>query len=616
MVEQRASAPVRIARLAAAVLLVALAAVIAVRLAGRRGGGAPAAAPEPPPEGRVVDLKERIRHQEFKDGRPVVDIRGASFSLGPDGRNHLAGPVEIVNLGQRGQTLSRLAADEVVYDPGSLRFTMTGHVRVESGDLVLEGGSFDYDREAGLFGTTRGGLFASKGFSGRAPEISYREGADEIRLDGGFRVELAAAEPAGRSLIVSGRSFSYARGDRRGRIEGRAAIQGPDFQGLSESAVFVAMADESGLASADLQGGARVVLSGREPSGEGSGEIRADRIAVTFSREPSALAIRTSSPTSLTLRSSPDRTETVLAPAILLDVFRDDGRCLWAASGGVRAEIAEASAVRETLEGEEAAFDAAKILRLAGVTGRPAVADSVEARIEAPEILLDSASGEVMASGGTACVLKKAEGRRAMGFLISPEDISVSCERLELRPEGSKSVFTGRVLVRQGPNAIRAEALETAGDKGGMSGAGSVSITLAEAADAPAEVRTIELEGEEMAYSPDRRVLTLSTKARVRLPGAVLEAGTVSAVVGRDGRTVESLSADGGVTVSRGRYTGRSEAASYDAATGRLVLTGRPVLSDEKGGSARGATLTFDLPDDKIFIENEGPGRSTTVIRS
>jgi lipopolysaccharide export system protein LptA len=70
------------------------------------------------------------------------------------------------------------------------------------------------------------------------------------------------------------------------------------------------------------------------------------------------------------------------------------------------------------------------------------------------------------------------------------------------------------------------------------------------------------------------------------------------------------------VIVSYGPYVGRSEAASYEAATGRLTLTGKPVLADDKGGSARGAKLTFDLTDDKIFIENEGSGRATTVVRS
>ena len=119
-----------------------------------------------------------------------------------------------------------------------------------------------------------------------------------------------------------------------------------------------------------------------------------------------------------------------------------------------------------------------------------------------------------------------------------------------------------------------------------------------------------------MVYRPDVRALILSSKASVRLPEARLEAATVSAVIGREGDGVESLAASTGVSVSKGRYVGRSDAASYQAATGRITLTGRPVLTDDKGGSARGAKLTFNLPDDKILIENEGQGRATTVVRS
>ena len=614
MVEQLASAPVRIARLAAAVLLVALAAAIVVRLAGRRGGVAPAPAPGPPPEGRVVDLKERIRHQEFKDGRPVVDIRGASFSLGPDGRNHLAGPVEIVNLGQDGQTLSRLTADEVVYDPGSLRFTVTGRVRVESGDLVLEGGSFDYDREAGLFGTTGGGLFASKGFSGRAPEISYREGADEVRLGGGFRLELAAPGGTRRATAVSGRSLVLDRREQRGRVDGRASIEGHGYRGTSETAAFVVSPDRSSLESADLEGAPKIVLAGADGAGEGSGEIHADLISVSFSREPPGMAIQTSGHSSLSFRPAPEKAVGVLSPDLLLS--HDDEGSVWTASGGVKVEIAEAGSVSRALEGQEIAYDSAQILHVTGVPGRPAVADSAEARIEAPKIAAASETGDVLASGGVSCVLKKGEGRRKIGFFSPLEDVLVSSERLEILTEGSTTLFSGNVQVRQGANSLQAGELEIAGPAGRMSGAKGIAASLNEAPAEGQAGRTIELAGEEMAYRPDSRTLTLTTKVSVRLSGAVLEAGTVSVVITRGGLAVGSLTASTGVTVRRGAYVGRSEAASYDAASGRLVLTGRPVLSDEKGGSARGAKLTFDLSDDKIFIENEGPGRSTTVIRS
>jgi lipopolysaccharide export system protein LptA len=149
-----------------------------------------------------------------------------------------------------------------------------------------------------------------------------------------------------------------------------------------------------------------------------------------------------------------------------------------------------------------------------------------------------------------------------------------------------------------------------------MSGAGGVVVTLTEAAEGQAPARTIELGGQEMGYSPGQRTLILTSKAYVRLPEAGLEAGRVSALVGREGKGVESLSAADGVVVSKGRYVGRGEAALYEAATGRLTLTGKPVLTDAQGGSIRGDKLTFDLADDKILVENEGQGRSATVIKS
>jgi lipopolysaccharide export system protein LptA len=616
MSAQRASAPVRLARGAAALALVALAAAVAVRLAGRRPGAAPPAAVEPPPAGRVVDIKEKVRHREYRDGRPVIDARGASFSRGADGRNHLAGSVEVLSLGPDGGTVSRLTADEVAYDPGSLRFSVSGRVRVEAGGLVLEGDSFDYDKGEGLFATTTGGRFESATVRGQAPNISYRESAGEILLGGGFVLELPSAERPGEALFVSGDSLRYVQADRRGRIEGRASIRSADFRAQSAKADFVVRADESALASAALEGAAAIVLIGKEPSGDGSGEIRTDRLDLSFSREPSALAVRTSSPTSLALRSSPDRSESVQAPEVLLSVFRGDGSCIWRASGGVRAEIAEAGAVRRKLEAGEAWFDAAKILHASGVAGRPAVADSDGARIEAPLIGVSVVSGEVLATGGVACVVKGGENGRPVGFFPRGEDVGISSDQLNLRPGSSISLFSGGVVARQGRNEIRAGELESAGETGRMSGGQGVSITLVEPSSTGGPGRTVELGGEEMVYRPDLRALTLSVKASVKLPDARLEASTVTAVIGRDGRTLESLTAAKSVTVSHGRYTGRSEAASYEASTGRLAMTGSPVLTDDKGGSARGAKLTFSLSDDKIFIENEGTGRATTVIKS
>jgi lipopolysaccharide export system protein LptA len=619
MSAQRVSAPVRFARLAAALLLVALAAVVVVRLAGRRGGSAPAPpAAEPPPEGLIVDLKERVHHQEYKDGRPVADIRGASFFRGPDGRNHLSGSVEIVNLGPDGETVSRLSADEVVYDPGSLRFTVAGHVRVEAAGVLLEGDSFDYDKAAGLFGTTKGGRFSSKTISGHAPEIAYRQSDDEVRLSGGCLIVFAAEERGDGILSLSGESFVYARRDRRGRVEGKAELRGRGFRGQAAAVSFVAAGDESVLESAVLAGAAKAGFDGGAAGVRRSGEIGAERIEVAFAREPFAVrSIETAGRAVLSTRSPSGGKESILAPTADLK-FGPDGELLsWSASGGIRADLADAGGLSRTLEGGSAEFDGpAGALRVRGGSGRAAVADSPEARVEAPTISVVSGTGDLEASGGVLCLFKRGEGRRAVGFFSSREDVVVTGDKLVLRTGASSASFSGDVLARQGTDSLRAGELELSRERGEMLCRGGVAAGLTEAPSGGAAGRTIEIGGRDAIYRSDARTLTLTTKAYVRLPQASLEAGTVSAVLGREGKAVESLSAATAVAVSSGRYVGRSESAFYQAATGRIMLTGRPVLTDDKGGSARGAKLTFDLPDDKILIENEGPGRATTVVRS
>ncbi|HOW86158.1 MAG TPA: LptA/OstA family protein [Candidatus Aminicenantes bacterium] len=611
MSAQKASAPVRFARIAAAAALVVVAAAIAARLAGRREPPSPAV-PAAPPD-RVVDLQERVRQREFKDGRPVADIRGDRFFRGPDGRSHLAGSVEVVSFGPAGQTASRLTAGEVSYAPGSLRFAFSGDVRAEAGGFLLQGDAFEYDKAKGLFETKTGGRFSSASMAGRAATILCAESAGEIRLGGGFQAGLGPPGRPGEALNVAGDSFEYVRLGRRGRIDGRAVIDGGGFRGSAGSVSFVALPDESGFASAAFENAAAVDLEGDRPEG-GGGKIRADRISVTFGPGPAELSLQARGGAELFLRSPDGGAATVSAETIVLSRSRADGPPAWSASGGVRVEMTGAGPAGRTLAGDEAACGPDGALRLSGRPGRPAVADSAETRVEAPLLDLVFGAGNLTASGGTACVLKRGEGPRPMGFFSPAGDVAVACERLDLEPGASRSSFAGHVVVSQGRTTLRAAKLDSTGDR--LSGAGGIALTLVDDAAAGRPGRTVELGGEEMSYEPGRRILTLTARAFAGLPEARLEASTVTAVIGEDGRSVERLEAAGGVVVSKGRYTGRSEAASYDAAAGRLTLTGRPVLNDGQGGSARGAKLTFDLADDKILIENEGAGRATTVVRS
>jgi lipopolysaccharide export system ATP-binding protein len=299
----------------------------------------------------------------------------------------------------------------------------------------------------------------------------------------------------------------------------------------------------------------------------------------------------------------------------VVDFDRDDGQLTWKAWGGILAETAGGERAR-AFEGEEAVFDSNEDFRLRGRPGRPASAESADFRIEAADIIVRSVAGDVLAAGGVSGVLKDREGRRGAALFPAGADVAFSCRSLEFRSGISTFLFTGDVVERQGEDMIRAAELESAIEAGRMSGRGGVEITLAAAAKSGSPARTVVMGGEEMAYRPDTRALTLAGKTFVELPEARLEAGRCSAVMAREGKGLESLAAEAGVTVSKGDCKGRAKAAVYQPAKDRIVLSGSPVLTDGQGGSARGDKLTFDLADDKILVENEGSARSATVIRS
>jgi len=647
MCAQKASAPVRLVRLAVAAILVVLAAAVMLHLLRERGGPRPEAV-KPPPEDRVVDLKEKVRHEEYTDGKLRTDVRGANFFLGPDGRNHLTGSVEITGYGPAGEVVSRITADEVVYDNAAVRFGITGRVRVEAGDVVLEGESFEYDKSNGLFRTASGGAFSSKRMTGTAAEISYAEGADEVRLSGGFRAEFASAGRDGEKTVLSGDSFLYGRRERRGRVEGRAVLAGGRWRGTARTLTFEAAEDEGSFISVAFDGAAAVeglafasalardlyprasaaemdplAKPGAPAAADLAGDpeksgITADGIGLIFVPGSSRLSsVQARGNTRLSV-SLPEASKSVVQSSGAFVTIGADGELeRWSASGGFRADLDGTTDESRVLEGESVTFDAStRVLLASGLPGRPAVADSRRARVEAPSLAAGPAAGDLEASGGVKCLLKPVEEDRTAGFFSAAEPVFISAASLVFRGGTKSSFFAGEVQAWQDKEFLLAGELDFFEATGEMKGRGGVAAGLVQAAAGATAERRIEVGGEEMAYSAAGRVLSFRKKSYFQMPGARLAAATIDAVLDREGSGIDGLTALTAVVVSKGRYEGRGDRAVYEAGTDRITLTGRPVLVDKEGGSSRGSKLTFDLGDGKIRIENEGQGRSTTVIKS
>ncbi|MBE3124054.1 MAG: hypothetical protein IMZ57_00145 [Acidobacteria bacterium] len=640
MSAQKASAPVRFAGLAVAVALVVLAAAVGIHLLRERGGPRPEGV-KPPPDDRVVDLKERVRHEEYRDGKLRAAIRGDRFFLGPDGLNHLEGTVEVTDYGPAGEILSLITADKIAYDKSAVLFALSGRVRVEAGDIVLEGDSFDYDKDNGLFRTASGGVFSSKTMMGRAAEVSYDESADEVRLAGGFRAELAAAGRDGETAVLSGDSFIYRRRERRGRAEGRAEFAGSRWRGTARILTFDAAEDEDSFISVAFDGAAEVkgrvfaaeVDRGAPPApvlpgpGLGSpapaadpdrGGVAADWIGLFFvpgTSQLSSVQARGKMRLSLPL---PEASGSIVRASEALLTFRADGELdRWSASGGFRAELDGGADEGRVLEGESAAFDAStRLLRASGKPGRPAVADSPRARIEASSLVAGPAAGDLEASGDVKCLLKPGEEGRAAGIFSAAKPVFVSGASLVFRSGTKAFSFAGEVQAWQDGEFLLAGELDLFEATGEMRGRGGVAAGMTRVPTAGISGRRIEVGGEDMSSSAAGRVLSFRKKSYAQMPGARLGAETIDAVLGREGKGVDTLTALTSVVVSKGRYEGRGDRAFYEAEADRITLTGRPVLVDKEGGSSKGDKLTFDLGDGKIRIENEGQGRSTIVVKS
>jgi lipopolysaccharide export system protein LptA len=618
MSAQKASAPAKFAAWAAAAALVVLTVAVGLRLAGRREGDRPAAAVKPPPGAAAIDIKERVRHEEYMEGKLHAAIQGERFSLGPDGRNHLEGAVEVRNYDPAGRVVSLIRADHIVYDKNAVLFAIGGRVRVEAEGVVLEGGSFEYDKSRGLFRTAAGGVFSSENMTGAAREISYSESADEVLLAGGFRVELNGTDSGAAKAVLSGDSLSYQRRGRRGRAVGRVAFTGGRCRGSAASLDFDIAEGSSLLKNVVFDGAAKLVIAGAGMDRAESGEVRADKVqAAFFPGSRGLFRAEALGHSRLSWPLSPASKSLIQAGRAVLTFGAGEQLERLDASGGCRAELDDDAGKGRLLEGESISYDALTgILLASGEEGRPAVASSSDARIEAPDIAVGPAAGDLEASSGVMCLLKPDGERRAGGFFSDSEPVFLSCSRLTFLAETGAFSFFGGVRAWQGGDFVMAGELDLMEKSRDMWARGHVVAGLAQVVAAGGPERRVEAGGEDMTYSTASRALSFTRKSYLRLPDARLDAETVAVGLGLEEGGVETVTAHRGVVLSKGGYEGRAEAAVYQTEADRITLTGRPVLVDREGGSTRGDKLTFDLGDDKILIENEGQGRSTTIVKS
>ena len=602
----------RSVRRGVAALLTILLVAVLYHFIGRRTRPAPPAPGPPVPAGRAVDRKEGVRYREYEDGRVRVEARADRFFLGADGRDHLEGSVEVVDHSRADGHPVRITADGAAYDKGMVHFAISGRVRVSGGDLSFATEALDYDAEHRSYRAGRGGTFSSDRLKGSGAVFEYSDPTQELRVSGGFRLEVEAGPPDGGKAALAGNSLAYLRGSKKGRAEGAVRLISEDGEGSAAAADFELSADERSLRSAVFEGG------GRFASGAGGRVVEARTVRLGCFHDSSRVArVEAEGGARLSLEPPAEPAGTIEAGMIGLALDAKGTLASWKASGGAKAELRKGPGTAYELAGDGLAYSAAdRLLTVLPKEGAAACFESPDSRVEAPRIVLAGASDEVSASGGVSCLLIPKAGGTAVGFFPPGEAVFAACRAL--RSSGREKAYhlAGDARVWQGGRSVQAAELDVRGEGGEVRGRGGVLACFPGPAGRGGREAVIEAGGETMAYVPGERTVRFEGRSHVAIPGARLTADTVAVRLAGDANDVRDLAAAGAVVFVFGRYEGRGREAAYDPQAETLALTGDPVLAEQGRGESRGDKLTFRLADDKILVETKGQGRSITVVKS
>ncbi|MEO8240719.1 MAG: lipopolysaccharide transport periplasmic protein LptA [bacterium] len=119
----------------------------------------------------------------------------------------------------------------------------------------------------------------------------------------------------------------------------------------------------------------------------------------------------------------------------------------------------------------------------------------------------------------------------------------------------------------------------------------------------------VQVDADQLAVDQKSGTATFSGNVVVAQGDMKLQAGSVVVTYSADKKSIQSLHADGGVTVAAGTDAATSQTADYSPDTGDLILSGHVVLTQGQTAIS-GETLTLSL---QSGLGNMA-GRVTTIF--
>ena len=194
------------------------------------------------------------------------------------------------------------------------------------------------------------------------------------------------------------------------------------------------------------------------------------------------------------------------------------------------------------------------------------------------------------------------------------------CRDFEYDPATRTARYKENAMARSGTDEVRAPLI-TLEDQGpgrrrmtATGGTGSV-LHPRPAKDQAKEPAAVDARSEEMVYEEAASRVVYSGDVEIRQGDILTKSPQATALLTKDGNSLDKLLADDGVEVRQGQRRATGEHGVYTPANETFVLTGDKVVLFDGDRKLLGRILTFESGSDRIRVDGREEERTEAVFK-
>jgi|GEM_PF-1552924 len=547
----------------------------------------------PPIESEPGQAAENIRHLEFRSGRLAVEIEADGSTAGEDGNVTFTGNVRFVIHGEPAGGKTELSAATIVYDPEQEVFRVSGPVEAIYGRLHVQAPF------PGALGKTNKRKVAESAI--------YDASRHEIRLETGFEARIASAED-GPGILISGRSLEYDMKTAAGVVSGLVRFSAGSLVARSDVGGFSFKPGGEGLAKVNLAGSVRFEFKEATPNGFNESVLEAEKAELTIGAETGLTsAINASAGVKLMRLVAEGGSQILDCSAFRMDFDRRGVPADFEAVGGVVARLSLESRPEAILSGEKISYSAERASFV--VTDQARIEDE-DFVLEAGNVVFQSGEGQAEATDGVKGYVKSRMDGCQTGIFRPANPVFFLGGKALIRSEAKSLKLLDMIKIWQENAWLTGSELEFMAGSRDFSSEGSLEAFFISGED-----EKVEIKAGDMIYSASGRRARLGGGVEMKIPAFSASSRKAMISFSAESPEMEGLKLEGEVRLLCGKFKGECNLATFEPESRLLTLEGEPSLKGPEADFLRGDKLTFDISNDRIFVERRGKGRSLIILK-